>query len=206
MLTILSVAILFFNNIAAAAAGAADPPALDISGNQLEAGVWYYMLPIQKRVYRGFFSGAFYNTTCPIYINEAPKRFPGIAAKFWPVDGGSTVRMSTDLNVEFFETNQCPEKAIWTLAPRDEARGQRFVRYGGVIGSPGPNTLNNWFRIEKDGDFYNLKFCPLSVCNTCKDVVCGVLGIYTDAFNRWLVLEGQRFSIKFKKFRPGKKN
>lgn len=198
MLAILSLAILFF----VSTAGAAPAPAVDMSGNQVEAGVWYYMLPIQKSTYRGFFSGAQYNTTCPIYINEAPKRFPGLAAKLWPVDGGSTVRLSTDLNVELYETNQCPEKPIWTLAPRDEKTGLRFVRYGGVIGSPGLATLNNWFRIEKDGDYYKLVFCPTSVCNTCKDVVCGDLGIYTGGYNRWLVMGGQHFSIRFKKFRP----
>ncbi|KAF3781487.1 Endogenous alpha-amylase/subtilisin inhibitor [Nymphaea thermarum] len=179
------------------------PPVLDLDGRQLKSGARYHMVPLQKDRLRGFFSGSRNGTWCPMYVKQAPPAFSdGILVNFAPVGGAKTVRLSTDLNIEFYESNTCPEKPVWTLAPVDKVSGQRFVRLGGMVGNPGPATTNNWFKIEKDGDNYKLVFCP-RVCETCQqeDAVCGDLGVYRDVYDRWLVLGGRPLTVKFKRFR-----
>ncbi|KAI3813009.1 hypothetical protein L1987_17722 [Smallanthus sonchifolius] len=37
---------------------------------------------------------------------------------------------------------------------------QYAVMVGGVEGNPGPETLDNWFKIEKTEDGYKFVFCP----------------------------------------------
>ncbi|CAN6463345.1 unnamed protein product [Victoria cruziana] len=176
------------------------PPVVDAEGRQLKSGARYYMVPLQRDRLRGFFSGSRNGTWCPMYVKQAPAAFSdGILVNFAPVAGGKTVRLSTDLNIEFYESNTCPEKPVWTLAPVDRLSGQRFVRLGGVVGNPGPATTNNWFKIEKDGDNYKLVFCP-RVCETCKQEDCGDLGVYRDVYDRWLVLGGRPLTVKFKRY------
>ncbi|XP_031477492.1 kunitz trypsin inhibitor 5-like [Nymphaea colorata] len=184
--------------IAAGAAGASPAPVLDIDGNVLDVGTRYHIMPVRKDTFGGLYSGPRNFTVCPMYIRQAPSALlDGITANFVPVDGSKTIRLSTDMNVEFFESNLCPEQPIWTLAPPAAATGRRYVKYGGVLGNPGPSTVNNWFRIEKSGDSYKMVFCP-GVCKTCK-VPCRDLGVHAEGDDRWFVLGGRTFAVKFKK-------
>ncbi|XP_031477653.1 miraculin-like [Nymphaea colorata] len=200
MLAIFSIATLFF--LASTGEAAALPGRIfDTDGNPLRSRTArYYIMPVVDDAYGGLESeyrikGTY---TCPKFICQDENKFPtSTPASFWPVDGMGSVRLSTDMNVEFHEWNPCPEKPIWTLPSTDPATGKRMVRYGGMIGKPGPETVNNWFRIEKSGDNYKLVFCP-SVCKTCK-AVCEDLGIHYQDGQRWLVLGGSPFAVKFQR-------
>ncbi|KAJ6738378.1 KUNITZ TRYPSIN INHIBITOR 2 [Salix koriyanagi] len=71
------------------------------------------------------------------------------------------------------------------------------MRGGG--GNPGPETLDNWFKIERYGNGYKLVFCP-TVCDDC-EVLCRDIGIYVDSEGfRRLALSDVPFKVMFKKF------
>nr|CAD1844343.1 unnamed protein product [Ananas comosus var. bracteatus] len=93
-----------------------------------------------------------------------------------------------------------PRNLFDRLAARGSggAGGQRFVVTGGVLGNPGPDAVNNWFKIEKFRDIsYKIVFCP-SVCRSCK-VVCGDVGVVGDGGKRFLGLtDAWPFLAKFK--------
>ncbi|KAK9131185.1 hypothetical protein Sjap_011672 [Stephania japonica] len=64
---------------------------------------------------------------------------------------------------------------------------------GGSIGNPGPETLRNWFKIEKYEDAYKLSYCP-SVCRFCK-VMCKDLGTYVDSGVKKLALSEKPLKV-----------
>ncbi|XP_031475501.1 miraculin-like [Nymphaea colorata] len=201
MLVIFSLAALFLL-VSTGEAAALPGRILDTDGNPLKSRTAkYYISPVVQDNYGGLTAEYRTNGTyeCPKFISQEDySTLDGVTASFWPVDGRSSVRLATDLNVEFHEWNPCPEKPIWTLPATDRATGQRMVRYGGVIGNAGPETVNNWFRIQQSGKNYKLVFCP-SVCKTCK-AACADLGLYYQNGQRWLVLGGRPFEVKFKRF------
>ncbi|GKB96369.1 miraculin-like protein [Tanacetum coccineum] len=84
------------------------------------------------------------------------------------------IRLSTDVNIKFFGSTTCHESNVWKFK-YDKNIKQYAVMMGGVEGNPGPDTLDNWFKIEKTKDGYKFVYCP-SVCSTCK-VKCKDLGI-----------------------------
>ena len=108
------------------------------------------------------------------------------------------VRVSTDLNIKFSAATICAQSTVWRLANYDESTGQYFVTTGGVEGNPGPETVSNWFKIEKLNDDYKLVFCP-GVCDVCK-VICRDVGLYIDEHGtRRLALSDVPFVVMFRK-------
>ncbi|KAJ4836137.1 hypothetical protein Tsubulata_022230, partial [Turnera subulata] len=108
------------------------------------------------------------------------------------------VRVSTDLNIEYSVTTICHQSTVWTVDNYDGWRKQRFVTTNGVEGNPGSKTIYNWFKIEKNGDDYYLRYCP-TVCNYC-DNECRDLGIYIDETGvRRLAIDNVPFKVKFQK-------
>lgn len=126
--------------------------------------------------------------SCPFYVSQAeggiddPSVLP---ARFFPVDSNASIKVSTDMNIDFNAVSLCPQSTVWRIGP---AEGRtRFVEAGGVKGSPGVKTLANWFKIAKvDGrlNVYKFVFCP-TVCSDCK-VVCGELGVIRKGGRRLL--------------------
>ncbi|PWA39184.1 proteinase inhibitor I3 [Artemisia annua] len=84
------------------------------------------------------------------------------------------IRVSTDVNIKFSGSTMCHESNVWKFK-YDKNIKQYAVMMGGVEGNPGPETLDNWFKIEKTLFGYKFVYCP-SVCSTCK-VMCKDLGI-----------------------------
>ncbi|KAF8036002.1 hypothetical protein BT93_C1890 [Corymbia citriodora subsp. variegata] len=122
----------------------------------------------------------------------------GLPVKFSPADAGnSTIRLSTDLNIWFNAATICVQSTVWRLGAYDGTVKQYFIETGGVLGNPGPETISNWFKIEKLDEDYKLVFCP-TVCDTCK-VICRDVGIYVDGGTRRLALSDEPFRVMFKK-------
>ncbi|KAK2632131.1 hypothetical protein EUGRSUZ_L01961 [Eucalyptus grandis] len=177
---------------------AASSPVLDTDGHKLQTGVNYHILPVLRGRGGGLTLGASRSGNCPLaVVQEQQELSDGLPAKFSPVDGRSTIRLSTDLNVWFDAATICVQSTVWRLAAFDEEVKQYFVESGGVLGNPGRETVSNWFKIEKMDEDYNFRFCP-TVCDTCK-VICRDVGIYVDGATRRLALSDEPFRVKFKK-------
>ncbi|KAK3032774.1 hypothetical protein RJ639_035719 [Escallonia herrerae] len=192
--TLLLLSSLFFGLSANFLLGAALDPVLDIDGARLRNGVEYYILP----VFRGRGGGLTLGGSCPLDVVQAQNEVDnGLPLTFTPVDPKEgIIRESTDLNIEFSASTICVQSTVWRLS-NNETTGEYFVTTGGVKGNPGRETISNWFKIEKNQDDYNLRFCP-TVCDTCK-VVCRDIGIAIENGTRRLVLSEEPFRVMFKK-------
>lgn len=90
------------------------------------------------------------------------------------------VPLSADVNVKFFTlTAACSNETVWRVGKYDEAAEKFPVATGGVEGNPGPETIGNWFKIEKHGPGYKFVFCP-SVTGS-RQVVCQDVGVFSGA-------------------------
>ncbi|MED6143232.1 hypothetical protein PIB30_004320 [Stylosanthes scabra] len=107
------------------------------------------------------------------------------------------VRVNTDLNIELSYDLNC-ESIVWKLKEYDYATRQRFVITDGVLGNPGAETINNWFKIEKYEDAYKLSYCP-EVCPSCRHPYMDI-GLYNnkEGMHR-LVLSPVLFKVRFER-------
>ncbi|KAF5934208.1 hypothetical protein HYC85_030379 [Camellia sinensis] len=187
------------NLIFLSTASSAPSPVRDIEGKEVRVGIDYYILP----VFRGKGGGLTLASTtqrCPLDVVQARQEVDhGLPLTFSPVNPKKgVVRVSTDLNIKFSAATICVQSTVWRLANYDESTRQYFVTTGGVEGNPGPETVSNWFKIEKFNDDYKLVFCP-GVCDVCK-VICRDVGIYIDEHGtRRLALSDVPFKVMFKK-------
>ncbi|GJY52728.1 miraculin-like protein [Tanacetum coccineum] len=166
--------ILFF---ALSANSAPSPsPVLDAYGKYLQTGVEYYVMPAARDGESGgLLYAAVGNFTCPAGVAQFRTDEYGDPLTFTPVNPKKgVIRLSTDVNIKFSGSTICHESNVWKFK-YDKNMKQYAVMMGGVEGNPGPETLDNWFKIEKTKDGYKFVFCP-SVCSTCK-VKCKDLGI-----------------------------
>ncbi|KAI3693566.1 hypothetical protein L1987_76513 [Smallanthus sonchifolius] len=147
---------------------------------------------------------------CILPANSAPartrrfrKRPPrrgddnGLSLTFAPVNPKKgVIRVSTDVNIKFSGSNSCHESNVWR-SKYDKAMKQYAVMLGGVEGNPGPETLDNWFKIEKSSYAgYKFVFCP-SVCSYCK-VMCRDIGLVLDEHGvQRLALSNDPSSVNF---------
>ncbi|XP_059302045.1 kunitz trypsin inhibitor 5-like, partial [Lycium ferocissimum] len=175
-------------------------PVLDINGDKVRAGLNYFVLPVIRGRGGGFFpSNVKQNNTCPRdIIQDANEVQQGLPVVFTPVDPKKgVVRLSTDLNVRFFTQTICARETIWKVGEYNDKLKQYFVVTGGVEGNPRPQTVSNWFKIEKLGSDYKFVLCP-SVCTFCK-VICKDVGIFIQDGVRFLALSDTPFRVMFKK-------
>ncbi|KAK7338420.1 hypothetical protein VNO77_19028 [Canavalia gladiata] len=188
----------------------AEPPeeVRDTSGKLVRKASNYFILPysITCGTRCGIALLRAGNKTCPLELAEQDEamQFRFVPANFKK----GVIRVSTDLNViHTFPTNCSSSVTVWKVGEVDAATGERFVTTGGVQGNPGPQTIHNWFKIEKFENGYKLVYCP-TVCESCK-VVCKDIGIYPDEDrNSRLALSDVPFEVKFQRARSryGKAN
>ena len=182
------------------AATAAPEPVLDVTGKILRTGTSYYILPVIRGRGGGLKMASTVRRTCPLdVVQDRYEASNGLPLKFTPVNTKKgVVRVHTDLNIRFSAGSICHQSTAWKLDNYDEWTKQWFVTTDGVEGNPGPETTNNWFKIEKFEDKYKLVFCP-TVCQHCK-VMCKDIGIYVDAKGvRRLALTNVPLKVMFKK-------
>lgn len=174
---------------------------LDTDGHQLQTGTKYFLFPSLSGNGGGLALSA-KGFPCPYYVmQENLESSNGLPLKFFPVDNNQqTISLSSDVNIVFNAATICVQTTVWRIGGNDDSMGRRYVISNGVVGHPGADTLNSWFKIEKNGSGigYKIVFCP-SVCNTCK-VVCGDVGVFSENGKRWLGLnDDEPFVFVFKK-------
>ncbi|XP_022734369.1 21 kDa seed protein-like [Durio zibethinus] len=163
-------------------ADATNEPVLDTDGEELRAGVKYYVVsPITGAGGGGLALGRLTDKKCPeIVVQRRSDLENGTPVVFYNLDtNDDIVRLSTDLNVEFVPIRDrlCLTSTVWKIDDYDTSTGKWWVTTDGVKGNPGPHTLQSWFKIEKSGNFgYKFNFCP-SVCESCI-TLCGDIGRY----------------------------
>ncbi|XP_010683193.2 kunitz trypsin inhibitor 5 [Beta vulgaris subsp. vulgaris] len=176
---------------------------LDINGRPLQAGCNYYILPV-IRGRGGGLTMTSKNATelCPLYVAQEDHEVSnGLPLKFYPVNPkDKRISLSSDLNFVFDAATTCVQSTGWSLTIEMET-GRRYVGTGGEIGNPGVETVDNWFKIEKDGSgkyYYKIVYCP-GVCNFCK-VMCGDVGVFIEKDGRRLLgFSDQPLLVMFKK-------
>ncbi|MCD9644559.1 hypothetical protein HAX54_032842 [Datura stramonium] len=97
----------------------------------------------------------------------------------------------------------CVNEIVWKVdAPDPE--GIRFVVTGG---NPGPDTINNWFKVEKfittmPGYNYRLRHCPVQfLCPLCNINDCRDVGAKADSGYDRLAVTNQPIPFGFDKVR-----
>ncbi|KAM7473365.1 hypothetical protein LguiB_020608 [Lonicera macranthoides] len=196
--TILLFVLIALSTISLSAADASPNPVLDVTGKILRSGIDYHVLPVFKGKGGGLTLASTGKEPCPLDVVQEKYEFKdGLPLTFTPVNPKKDViRVSTDLNIKFSAATKCPQSTTWKL-DYDKLLEQYFITSGGVEGSPGPKTINNWFKIEKYENEYKFLFCP-TVCSKCK-VICRDVGIFTKNGMRRLALSDVPFKVMFKK-------
>ncbi|CAI9113360.1 OLC1v1013945C1 [Oldenlandia corymbosa var. corymbosa] len=183
------------------------PPAVrDLAGKELRGRIpGYFILPavISGSEIDGVLLS---NETCPPHViqeniqeNNATHFKRESLLSFNPLDmKKGVIRTSSDINIGFLDASEdCTSSLVWKVQEKDPLTGNYYVGVGGVVGNPGPQTVNNWFKIEKTKLAYKLRFCP-SVCKTCK-VMCKDIGIVKDKNGkRRLALSDVPFEVTFR--------
>lgn len=168
------------------------PEPVVVGGKKLRAGIPYHVVgaDINGNTIGGygvtFFSTD--STTSPVEVMEESIGTPVFFSPVNPKKG--VLRESTDLNVQFWDTTE-----VWKLDRYERKTKKYFISTGGVVGNPGPQTLSNWFKLEKYGNAYKFMYCP-SVCPNCK-VICKDVGIFMKDGQRRLALSDVPFLVTF---------
>ncbi|KAF8389568.1 hypothetical protein HHK36_024084 [Tetracentron sinense] len=182
------------------------PVVLDFVGRDLQSRTRYYVYPIIDHVIRresmgGGLSLSSRNDSCPLYVVQERDEYSiGLPLMFLPVNNSSdgVIRESSDLNIVFLWDTSCQNSTtVWSLGTFDEITRWQYIVTGGVIGNPGPSTVNNWFKIERYLEDYKLVFCP-EVCCSCK-VTCGDVGVFYEDRTQWLGLSDVPLPVMFEK-------
>ncbi|KAI3793481.1 hypothetical protein L1987_36100 [Smallanthus sonchifolius] len=172
-------------------------PVRDIDGNLLRSGTEYYILPVVRGMGGGLTLGATRGELCPLdVVQENQEVDNGLPLTFTPVNPKKgVIRESTDLNIIFQAQSICVQSNVWGLVKYE---GQVIVSALGMPGNPGPETINNWFKIRKYDDDYKLVYCP-TVCSLCRPV-CGDIGVkIAENGSRRLAISDVPFKVMFKK-------
>lgn len=172
------------------AANAAPEQVVDTSGKKLRVGVNYYIVPSPRNEYVGGLALASIgnNKECPLDVVPGFQAQPLTFTPLNPKKG--VIRVSSDLNIAFSTYTTCPETTVWKI------NEYWFVTTGGVVGNPGWETVNNWFKIEKYEDSYKLVHCP-SVCNDCGTPQCKDIGLYEGKYGTRLALSDVPYKVQF---------
>ncbi|XP_042505617.1 21 kDa seed protein-like [Macadamia integrifolia] len=200
---------------------------LDTDGNELQAGMPYYIVSaIRKGGGGGVFldrrerstshsshttqtptikqSSYDMNMGTPVVFSPASSQHPAAAgARFLGEieEGEMKIQESMDLNVGFSGMNN----RVWQVEARKEEESSesrdsmRYVTLGGKPGYPGSSTVRNWFQIERiSQDSPTYRIVYCpNVCESCQ-VTCGSVGINKENSNRWLsVSEHSEFPFVF---------
>ncbi|CAK7337348.1 unnamed protein product, partial [Dovyalis caffra] len=160
------------------------PPVLDTSGQPLETGVEYYILPGITDVAGGL-TLVSRNELCPLYVGLrrlTSEESDGTKVIFTPYASGETIiRESRDLSVEFQALTICIQSTAWRVGEEDSETARRFILTGGE---------KSYFRIDNNGGVYNFSWCPTESCPTCDRPRCGSAGILIENDKRLLALDG----------------
>ncbi|XP_043693267.1 kunitz trypsin inhibitor 5-like [Telopea speciosissima] len=196
---------------------------LDTNGNELQAGMPYYIVSAIRGGGGGGLSmdrresstshghtthtptvrqSAYdLNMGTPVMFSPASPQHPELALLGEREEGEMMIQESMDMNIRFSGMNN----RVWQVEQQGKEESSssrdsmRFVTLGGKPGYPGESTVRNWFKIERMSEstpIYRIVYCP-NVCESCQ-VICGSVGITKRNGNRWLsVSEHSEFPFVF---------
>ncbi|KAL9432535.1 hypothetical protein AB3S75_027548 [Citrus x aurantiifolia] len=171
-------------------------PLLDVNGNKVESTLQYYIVSAIWGAGGGGVSlHGGRNGYCPLDVIQLPSDTQnGIQLTLSPYNNSTIVRESTDLNLRFSVLlsgrDYCNEQPLWKVDNYDAASGKWFITTGGLDGHPGAETLLNWFKLEKIGNFpgtYKIVHCP-SVCESCVKLCNNVGRSFEDGVRRLVLV------------------
>ncbi|KAH0686453.1 hypothetical protein KY284_017006 [Solanum tuberosum] len=124
--------------------------------------------------------------------------------------GSHFVSENQDVSIKFStsssSTKSCVNETVWKVGysivgPTHSPL--RFVITGGTLGFPGPNNIDNWFKIEKyetgRPHSYKLRYCPSQyICPTCQ-FDCADVGLYENKGYARLALNNKPYPFGFTK-------
>ncbi|KAL5706203.1 hypothetical protein ACHQM5_024403 [Ranunculus cassubicifolius] len=163
------------------------PAVLDTTGQPLEPGVQYYILP--STASRGGATLVNRNGSCPLYVGlEARAGATGLPVLFNPfVSDESVIRESSNFALSFDASSICNQPTDWA---RDGGSGARVL-----ITTRRENAPSDFFRIERDGNAYKLGYCPDSVGRPR----CGDVGVSVENGRRLLALYVPALTVVFRR-------
>nr|CAN82891.1 hypothetical protein VITISV_005058 [Vitis vinifera] len=149
-------------------------PVLDTSGQALQRGVEYYILPSTNSSGGG------------LTLNQSQWVVPVVC---WSGRPSFLTRLSCYIRTILRARDDYQGSTAWRLGERDPETQRRLIVTGGETG---------YFRIERNGEGYYLAWCPTDVCPICK-FDCGSAGILVENGKRLLALDGPVLSVVFKR-------
>ncbi|KAK3220261.1 hypothetical protein Dsin_014231 [Dipteronia sinensis] len=203
----LSLSFLFFALLTKPLSGRPDP-LLDHNGDEVEAGRAYYIVSsIRGGGGGGLTLSLNRNGSCPLDVTQhSLDILRGYPMFFFPTNYSSEnrghVHESMNVNILFIANIiSCNEPMVWKVDNYDEKRGAWFITTNGVLGNPGPQTLQNWFKFVKAdiGDSYKIVHCPSDVSGSTVNL-CSDVGInFVENARRLALTNTQPFRFSFVK-------
>jgi hypothetical protein len=176
---------------------------VDITGKNLRANTYYNVLlsmPYTNcKSPEGLGLSSNIDQPCPLDVIVV-SRYERLPIRFTPLNPKKgVIRVSSDLNIMFRSNSSCPyHTTVWKLDRFEISNGKSFITTDGFIGNPGPQSIKNWFKIEKYVEGYKFVYCP-SVCPSCNHD-CENVGLFVDENgNRRLALSDVPYQVKFVK-------
>ncbi|KAH7841149.1 hypothetical protein Vadar_026257 [Vaccinium darrowii] len=178
---------------------------LDVEGQELQSTTRYYIFPFETPNRGGGLGLSSKDGTCPHNVmQETLESSNGLPLRLLTIDNKSgSINLSTDVNIAFMAATTCVQSTVWRVGGISEVSERRYVTSGGVVGQPGVNTMRNWFKVEKNGNWngngygYKIVYCP-SFCSSCR-VACGNVGVFVENGKRWLGLTADPLLVIFQK-------
>ncbi|KAF9608631.1 hypothetical protein IFM89_010116 [Coptis chinensis] len=172
------------------------PPVLDTTGQPLQAGTQYYILPASTRNGGGV-TLVDRNASCPFFVGQEDRiGSTGLPAIFTPSLATETViGESRDFRIRFDASTICVQSTEWALesSPASTQRTLITTGAGDRAGVP--------LRIDRNGSGYKLVFCP--ACprppSVCPRPRCGDVGVYVENRRRLLALYVPALPVVFRK-------
>ncbi|KAG5617780.1 hypothetical protein H5410_017604 [Solanum commersonii] len=188
------------------------PPVLDMDGEFLKIDEEYSILSVLPGGGSVYLADIDNRTECPNdVVQDSSGEFDhSTPVMFYTMQLGSHfVYENQDVSIKFStssSTKSCFNETVWQAG--DYILGPihpppRFVITGGTLGIPGPNTLKNWFKIEKyeteRPHSYKLRYCPSKyMCPTCHSD-CADVGLYKYRGYTRLALNNKPYPFGFSK-------
>ncbi|XP_049349466.1 miraculin-like [Solanum verrucosum] len=186
---------------------------LDMDGEPLKMNEEYSILSVLPGGGSVYLTNINKRTECPndVVLDSSGEFDNSTAVLFYSMQLGSdhVVYENQDVSIMFStssSTKSCFNETVWKagyyfLGP--EYPPPRFVITGGTLGFPGPNNIENWFKIEKDETgrphSYKLRYCPSQfMCPTCQ-FDCADVGLYEDKGYTRLALNNKPYPFGFSK-------
>ncbi|WJX93200.1 hypothetical protein P8452_74758 [Trifolium repens] len=170
---------------------------IDTSGEAVEDDEEYFIRP----AITGNGGGATLvtgNAPCPLHVGlgnaDLTHGLPVVLVPFAHHDDDE-VRLNRDVRIAFVASSSCGQSTQWLVGEKDATSGRRLIITGidGTFGSYG-----NFFRIVQTQTIgvYNIQWCPIEVCSTCK-FECGTVGVIRENGKISLALDGGALPIVF---------